>query len=678
MKSRLQVKFKILKTIDGGANWVAQTSGISESLFSVHFIDNNTGFVVGNSGRLLKTTNGGTNWNVLFSGTSLDLKTVYFATATIGYIAGVSGQIRKTINGGTNWTQLTNNINIVLTSLAFKDANNGYAVGYDYNHYGKIYNTTNGGTNWSVETISYDHDLNSVNYADPNTVYIVGINGTILKSILGSISASSNGPVCAGSQLSLSASTITGATYNWSGPNGFTSTLQNPIITASSTTNMSGTYHVTASINGCSNLSESTTVLVSAIPANLLPNNNGPVCAGNQLSLSAATITGATYNWTGPNGFTSTLQSPIIASSSTTNMSGNYNVTASVNGCNSLAESTTILVNATPNNLLPNNNGPVCEASQLALSAATIAGATYNWTGPNGFTSTLQNPIIASSSTTNMSGTYLVTASVNGCTSTNEFTTVLVNAVPLAPIVSNNGPVCEANQLALSASTIPGATYNWTGPNGFTSTLQNPIVSTNVTNNMAGNYNVTASLNGCTSANESTIVLVNPVPLAPVISNNGPITEGDTLVLSASTINGASYSWFGPNGFSSSQQSPTVITNVSLAMWGNYFVSVTVNGCTSVLDSTLVIVNTTVDVADKLNKSMVSIYPNPSNDKISIELQEVKGMKMKAINNLGECVLEGDLYVGVSLIDIGFLTNGMYNFIITSGKEIYHQKLIKY
>jgi hypothetical protein len=359
-------------------------------------------------------------------------------------------------------------------------------------------------------------------------------------------------------------------------------------------------------------------------------------------------------------------------------MSCNYNVIASVNGCNSLAESTTILVNATPNNLLPNNNGPVCEASQLALSAATIAGATYNWTGPNGFTSTLQNPIIASSSTTNMSGTYLVTASVNGCTSTNVFTTVLVNAVPLAPIVSNNGPVCEASQLALSSSTIPGATYNWTGPNGFTSTLQNPIVSTNVTNNMAGNYNVIASLNGCTSANESTIVLVNAVPLAPVISNNGPITEGDTLVLSASAINGASYSWFGPNGFSSSQQNPTVSTNVSFAMWGNYFVSVTVNGCTSVLDSTLVIINTSVDVADKLNKSMVSIYPNPANDKISIELQEMKGMKMKAINNLGECVLEEDLYGGVNLIDIGFLTNGMYSFIITIGKEIYHQKLIKY
>src|SRR5688572_13676065 len=43
-----------------------------------------------------------------------------------------------------------------------------------------------------------------------------------------------------------------------------------------------------------------------------------------------------------------------------------------------------------------------------------------------------------------------------------------------SPTASNNGPICQGSTLNLSATTIPGATYQWSGPNGFTSTQQNP------------------------------------------------------------------------------------------------------------------------------------------------------------------------------------------------------------
>ncbi len=63
--------------------------------------------------------------------------------------------------------------------------------------------------------------------------------------------------------------------------------------------------------------------------------------------------------------------------------------------------------------------------------------------------------------------------------------------------------------------------------------------------------------------------------IAPPISNNGPLCEGETLQLSVSTPNlTVSYSWTGPNGFTSSVMEPT-ITNVTTANAGTYSLVIT-------------------------------------------------------------------------------------------------------
>src|SRR4029453_5296513 len=136
------------------------------------------------------------------------------------------------------------------------------------------------------------------------------------------------------------------------------------------------------------------------------------------------------------------------------------------------------------------------------------------------------------------------TITVNGCTSAAGTTNVVVNVKPATPTASNTAPYCEGQTIQLSTPTVSGATFSWTGPNGFTSALQNPTRN-NATTADAGTYSVTITVNGCTSAASTTNVVVNPPPATPTASNGGPYCEGATIQLNTPTVSGATYSWTG-------------------------------------------------------------------------------------------------------------------------------------
>ncbi|HXH29034.1 MAG TPA: hypothetical protein VNL37_08315, partial [Candidatus Polarisedimenticolia bacterium] len=85
-----------------------------------------------------------------------------------------------------------------------------------------------------------------------------------------------------------------------------------------------------------------------------------------------------------------------------------------------------------------------------------------------------------------------------------------VTSRPAPPAASNNGPICAGGTLQLSASTVSGAAYTWTGPNGFTSTEQNPILP-GAGAAASGDYAVTVTTGGgCASDPAVTTVLVVP------------------------------------------------------------------------------------------------------------------------------------------------------------------------
>src|SRR5207253_3382414 len=136
---------------------------------------------------------------------------------------------------------------------------------------------------------------------------------------------------------------------------------------------------------------------------------------------------------------------------------------------------TDVCVNTTiPATPAAGNGGPFCEGKPISLSTPTVAGATYAWTGPNGFTSSQQNPTRANAAAAD-AGTYSVTVTVGGCSSAAGTTSVVVNALPATPTASNCGPYCAGGTISLSTPAVTGATYAWTGLGGFTSSLQNPM-----------------------------------------------------------------------------------------------------------------------------------------------------------------------------------------------------------
>jgi hypothetical protein len=88
--------------------------------------------------------------------------------------------------------------------------------------------------------------------------------------------------------------------------------------------------------------------------------------------------------------------------------------------------------------------------------------------------------------------------------------------------------------LHLTASTVSEATYAWTGPNGFTSSDQNPTIATVTRSANAGTYSVTATVNGCTSAAGTTSVIVNTPPTHS--DSTAGVTENSTLVLAVGKL----------------------------------------------------------------------------------------------------------------------------------------------
>lgn len=196
--------------------------------------------------------------------------------------------------------------------------------------------------------------------------------------------------------------------------------------------------------------------------------------------------------------------------------------------------------------ILPKPASPVGLAatagnSQVSLSWNAQAGVTYNVkralasSGPYStvFSGLSVANCIDSGLTNGVPYFYVVSATALGCESPNS---AFVSAIPActpppAPTAGNNSPLWAGMTLNLTVSTVPGATYSWTGPNGFNSTNQNPSIL-NATAANSGLFSVTVAAGGCVSTAATTLVTVNPPATLNIEARTGSIVlswPGGTL-----------------------------------------------------------------------------------------------------------------------------------------------------
>ncbi len=137
----------ILKTIDGGDNWLVMLDQPGPWLKSIFFTDSLTGFAVGDSGVILATVNGGTAWPPVAAPVQRDFNAVTFLNTDTGFIAGgdvTHRTILRTYNGGVNWVVVMDVTGGILNDISFVNSLTGYAVGDS----ATVLKTTDGGTNW--------------------------------------------------------------------------------------------------------------------------------------------------------------------------------------------------------------------------------------------------------------------------------------------------------------------------------------------------------------------------------------------------------------------------------------------------------------------------------------------------------------------------------------------------
>ena len=405
--------------------------------------------------------------------------------------------------------------------------------------------------------------------------------------------------VCTNDDINFTVNALSGATYTWTNPAGTVfSSSQNPIILGSTFLD-AGYYTISISGAGCGGapLSGIDSVYVnvtSSMTINLPNQPTDSVCEGVNVTLTTDLIAGATYTWTGPSNFSSSLQSPVISSIGL-NGSGIYRVIVTLPGCNGVIVSdtsfTTIVVfpNTVATVTVPYTTLNVCENGSVNLSCTPTIGSTVVWVGPGAiFTSTTQNPTI-SGATAVMSGIYTVTVSSLGCDGLTTTATATINVIVQPnPTVTAIVPfpiinLCEGTSLNLAVSTAASGTYLWSEPvSAFSSSSQNPTISS-VTPSMSGTYQVIVSVIGCAgiaiSDTAFTFVNVTPTPVVNLVTTSlVNVCPGDMINLNSNTIPNAVYSWSGPNSFSSITEDASLIA-VGTINSGLYTVTAVVPGC---------------------------------------------------------------------------------------------------
>ncbi len=333
-----------------------------------------------------------------------------------------------------------------------------------------------------------------------------------------------------------------------------------------------------------------------------------------------------TYAWTGPGAFSSTAQNPTNVVPPVMGAAGNvYTLTVTdALGNTGIANITlfhansplTISATATPAALLIGGT----TALTSSASGGSGTGFTFAWTGPNGFSSVAQNPgtitppLGANAYTVTVTDSFGLTASI---------APVLRVVNPLAPNPSAAPPIFPIGGSTLLSAAPTGGSgtyvqYAWTGPDGFSfNSSSSPNVTVTPPNAGANDYMLTVtddlgfSGTATVTVYPVTSVLTADAQVSSTIGgiqfngSTGAVIAGESATLFATVSGGSgqySFSWTGPNGFSSNVEDPGAVVPVNQLNTYTLTVTDTIAG-DSVTDSV------TVSVVQEINTQTLSVLP---------------------------------------------------------------------
>ncbi len=325
--------------------------------------------------------------------------------------------------------------------------------------------------------------------------------------------------LCPGSTTTLTANAQGATSYSWSsipaGASGTGSTLD-----VSPTVNTTYTCTITGPCGG--EISSSIDIVVEAPYATI--SGDTSICVTESSTVNFTGYPNSIITYSTGNGINHTIQlsnngTANISNASLTSSTTFYLINAYYNNQPScitvLTDSVVIDIHQMPNlSILPDT---IClgDTAQL-IAVPSIQGGIFTWSNSTNTNDTLT---IVTVSSVNYAVTY-----TNYCIVT-DTGKIVVLPIPQQTL-SYNSPLCEADTLSLSSQFQTGYTYLWNGPNGFTSTAQNPSIN-NIPVNNSGNYILQTVLNGCSSL-DTINVIVNPIPIvnftSDIISGCSPLT----------------------------------------------------------------------------------------------------------------------------------------------------------
>jgi hypothetical protein len=414
--------------------------------------------------------------------------------------------------------------------------------------------TATGTTTWSwTGPNSFTSTSQNPSVSAAGTYTVVGTNAAGSGTATVTVSENKAAPIvtatggnlaCASSIVISATSSISGSTFSWTGPGGFTSNSQNPSVSAV------GSYTVTVTnpANGCSTSQSVSVTAGAATPSNLWTES---------FTLTNNTTASGTWSSTTPAGTFSVQSNEFRVNNIGTSGEGVWSSgSISIAGKASITISAGVRSGVSSGGALENSGSSLDYVRfyyKLNNGSETLFSENLGTINSNSATNTTVSVGSISGSTLEIIIRARTTASDELYYFDNISVTGINAAATITPTVT--GTVTCVNSAQLSATVSGGSvtSYAWTGPNGFTSSIQNPVVTA------GGQYTVTATLSsgGCSVTAPITVPENKAIP--DIIASGGALACLPGITLSAiSSVPGATYSWTGPGGFTSTLQNPTV------------------------------------------------------------------------------------------------------------------------